>query len=237
MLAIKISAQNFCAGLILLMASFTNHLVCGQAQEQNVPAQEFKIDIQKLNNSLGTGYSTLDLGKPIPLRPSTYYLITVGGWETERRPGQVQGEVFRRSMRFWPDPGRMEHIFINGKFKQLILFDSRAETYKSLLEDGDFVDQIQLLNPALTKNKDQLLLCAKRRANDQGYQQMRLISILKNKSFLLFKEDQIVLDWAVNAGTRELIVLTEPINSGKQMGTASNQVKVTKIELETLLIQ
>lgn len=230
-------AYNFCrilAPILLMTFSGFTDIYAQQSDSlyQNGQDQNLKIDLHQLNSNINGQYDFLDFGVPIKLSGGPFYLITVGAWKMEKRIGQVQGELFREGNRFWPDPSRMSHIYIKGPFMELLTYNSQVKQYERLYQLSDSIDLVQMLNPGLSSDGDNLLICAQ--GNSAGYTSFKIISTQKKAVRNILQAPYLVQDWAINGTLKELITIYRADLNKDGIIDQQDPVSVNSIDLDAL---
>lgn len=174
------------------------------------------ISVAAINKSLGTDYSILDLGRPIGVSGTTFWLITVGGWHLNNRNILLQGTAFKESSTFYPNPSRKTEVEFEGPFSGLIRFDENSEQYSWLIEPGGMVNEF---NYQGTLDYDLIILSE----SENGLQ---FLDVGTGKSFWVKDESKKMLDWSLDKNTNTVVVLST---------TQSSEVETNIFPIDSML--
>ena len=157
------------------------------------------IKTQSLNQQLNTNYSPSELGQPIGVMETPYWLITVGPWRMNNRNILVQGTAFRIGNPFYPNPIRKVEVEFEGPFSGVIRYDEQTDTYGWLIKPDVGFSTFDYQR-TLSKH----LLITERMENG-----LRLVDVGTGKELVLSNEKGKVIDWSMNETKESVVFLTE----------------------------
>lgn len=161
--------------------------------------QDTLLKIQSLNQQLNTNYSPSQLGQPIGVMETPYWLITVGPWRMNNRNILVQGTAFQIGNPFYPNPIRKVEVEFEGPFSGVIRYDERTDTYGWLIRPG-----VELPTFDYQRTLSKHLLITERMENG-----LRLVDVGTGKELVLSSENGKVIDWSMNETKESVVFLTD----------------------------
>lgn len=161
------------------------------------------ISIKAINAALGTDYSVIDLGRPIGVSGTSFWLVTVGGWHLNNRNILLQGTAFKESSSFYPNPARKTEVEFEGPFTGLIRYDESSGQYSWLIQPGNLISEFKYQG---TEDHDLIVL-------NETDNRLEFLDIGTQLGFSIKDESAKILDWSLDKSTNAVVVLMKGSNS------------------------
>jgi hypothetical protein len=139
----------------------------------------------------------MDLGKPIGVSGTPYWLITIGGWKMNNRNILLQGTTFRLSSKYYPNPVRKTEVEFEGPFTGLIKYNEQEELYSWLLRSGNLISDFKYQD---TKDYDLII-------TDESEDHLDFLDIASQQSFTINEDLESILDWSLDKASNSVVIL------------------------------
>ena len=221
---------NICLNHVLVLVLFVLLFGCGKTETTNYQNPQSTIDkrsyfsdyrdslisVEAINSALDTKFKLLDLGRPIGVSGTPYWLITVGGWQLNNRNILLQGTAFRLSSDFYPNPVRKTEVEFEGPFTGLIRYDEVKNVYNWLFPSGNLVTGFKYQG---TQDFDLIVLSETEASLD-------FLDVGSQQSFSVSDNSGKILDWSLDKISNSVVVL---------FGDDSGRTSTVKFQIISLL--
>ena len=155
------------------------------------------MKVESLNQQLETNFTPSQLGQPIGVMETPFWLITVGPWHMNNRNILVQGSVFQLGNPFYPNPIRKVEVEFEGPFEGVVKYDGKTDLYSWLVQPAE-------TQPAFEYQRTvrRHLLIVGRTENG-----IRLVDIASAREVVVEGSQGNLIDWSMNEEAETIIFM------------------------------